>query len=161
MDYFFLYSRMKSEKQKPARYERLYKQAEDLIRTSPSTVAKFATLNALLYHKIPYIFWVGFYLVDDKRLIVSAYQGPLACQVLSYPSGICWQSVIEKSPLLIPDVHKVPNHIACDSRAKSEIVIPLRHADGAVYGVLDVDSDRLNAFDKADQEGLTRLTQLL
>lgn len=152
---------MVSDKQKTSRYERLVKQAEELLLKSPSLESGFATLNALLYHKVPYIFWVGFYLLREDQLIVNAYQGPLACQILPYPKGICWQCVIEKKTILVPDVSLVSNHVACDARSRSEIVTPVYDKDGNIIGVLDVDSDRINAFSRADQKGLEALVQLL
>ena len=152
---------MVSDKQKTSRYERLVKQARELLLKSPSPESAYATLNALLYHKVPYIFWVGFYLLREEQLIVSAYQGPLACQILPYPKGVCWQSIIKKKTLLIPDVRMVSNHVACDSRARSEIVTPLYDIKGAIIGVLDVDSDQTDAFSEVDKKGLEALVQLL
>jgi GAF domain-containing protein len=152
---------MISEKQKTARYKRLKEQASELLANSPSRESAFATLNALLYHKVSYIFWVGIYLMKDDKLIVNAYQGPLACQVLPFQRGICWQSVMEETSIIVPDVHKVPEHIACDSRSKSEIVIPLRDSTGKIYGVLDVDSEQLNTFSEADRIGLEGLVELV
>lgn len=63
--------------------------------------------------------------------------------------------------MIVPDVNKVPGHIACDSRSKSEIVIPLLDSSGKVYGVLDVDSEQLNAFSEADRVGLEKLVELV
>ena len=161
MDYFFLYLSMISEEQKKARYQRLHEQASELLRTSPSAESAFATLNALLYHKVSYIFWVGFYLRRNQQLIVSAYQGPLACQVLPYPKGICWQCVLEETPVIVPDVHAAPDHITCDLRAKSEIVLPLFDSHSQIIGVLDIDSDSHSAFTEADKSGLQSLLKLL
>ncbi|MBN1951943.1 MAG: GAF domain-containing protein [Bacteroidales bacterium] len=152
---------MISEAQKVARYQRLISQAEGLLEKSPSRESAFATLNAILYHKISYIFWVGFYLLHEKELIVNAYQGPLACQVLPYPRGICWQCIREGLAIIVPDVNLAPDHIACDSRSKSEIVIPLKGKDGIIPGVLDVDSDQTGAFTEADANGLTNLVNLI
>jgi GAF domain-containing protein len=152
---------MISDKQKNARYKRLFNQAESLIKSSPSIISAYSTLNALLYHKIPYIFWVGVYLRNEDKLIVSAYQGPLACQILPYPKGICWQCIEKGSTISIPDVHEVKNHIACDSRSQSEIVIPIKNKGKDIIGVLDIDSDQKNVFTEADRIGLEKLVGLL
>ena len=53
----------------------------------------------------------------------------------------------------MPDVHLFPGHIACDSASRSEIVVPLIR-DGAVLGVIDIDSPELARFDERDQEFL-------
>jgi GAF domain-containing protein len=54
-------------------------------------------------------------------------------------------------------VNAIPNHIACDSRSQSEIVVPVRDASGALIAVFDVDSERLDAFDALDAEWLERI----
>jgi L-methionine (R)-S-oxide reductase len=143
------------------RYNRLCLQISKLLMKSPSLDSQLATINALLYHKIPYIFWVGFYIIRKEKLIVGPYQGPLACQELSYPNGACWHAVIQRQNLLIPDVNLFSGHISCDSRAKSEIVIPIYNKGIEVFGVLDVDSDKLNSFDEDDIEGLKRITEMI
>ena len=143
------------------RYQRLYKQLEPLLVNSPSTDAQLATINAVIYHKVPYIFWVGFYLLKNNRLIIGPYQGPLACQELKYPHGVCWYGIMEGKSVIVPDVSKFPNHIACDSRSKSELVIPLWNNQKQIIGVFDVDSTLKNAFNSHDQEGLERIINLL
>lgn len=149
-----------SEK-KILRYERIFEQLKPLLQTGPTFDAKLATINAVLYHKIKYIFWAGFYLLSDNKLCVNSYQGPLACQELEYPKGVCWKSIINKTSIVVPDVEKFDDHIACDSRSKSEIVIPLYDAEHNIYGVFDADSDMLNAFDENDEKGLRRILGLL
>jgi L-methionine (R)-S-oxide reductase len=143
------------------KYSRLYSQLADLLIKSPVCDSQLATINAVLYHKIEYIFWVGFYIKRAETLIVGPYQGPLACQTLSYPNGACWNAAINKIALLIPDVSKFSGHISCDPRSKSEIVIPIYTKDKEVFGVLDVDCNKLNIFDKDDVEGLTQIAGLI
>jgi GAF domain-containing protein len=59
--------------------------------------------------------------------------------------------------VIVPDVDKFPGHIACDARARSEIVVPVLGRRGDLIAVLDVDSDRLDAFKMEDQRGLERI----
>lgn len=62
---------------------------------------------------------------------------------------------------MVPDVDQFPGHIACSSRSKSEIVVPILDEAGAVLGVLDVDSERLEDFSQADVDGLEAIVRLL
>ena len=48
-------------------------------------------------------------------------------------------------------------HIACAASTRSELVIPFAGADGRLIGVLDIDSDRPAAFDRADADALTAI----
>jgi GAF domain-containing protein len=144
-----------------AAYERLYKQLEPLIREkSPDLVAGMATIAALLHAKLRHHSWTGFYFVTgDDELHVGPYQGPVACQVLK-GRGVCLAAATGKTALVVPDVEAFPGHIACDSRSRSEIVIPLMK-DGKVIAVLDIDSERLSSFDEDDIEPLGRIVALL
>jgi GAF domain-containing protein len=146
---------------KQAKYERLYKQLFELLKNDSDLIAQMATINAVLYHKMSHFFWVGFYFVQNKLLVVGPYQGPLACQILPYPDGVCWAAVNRNEAIAVDDVHKFPGHIACDSRSASEIVLPLRNGANKIIAVLDIDSDKINQFDDDDIIGLSSILSLL
>lgn len=149
------------QNKKAGRYQRNLKQLQDLLTKSNDPVARMATIAALLYHKMDYFFWCGFYRLDDGNLTVGPYQGPLACQVLEKNTGVCWAGLNAGKTIIVPDVEKFPGHIACDSRSRSEIVVPLFNKTGSAYGVLDVDSTVLNAFDDVDRVWLEKIMGLL
>jgi GAF domain-containing protein len=120
-----------------------------------------ATIVSILHHKLPHFFWTGFYIHTDNDLIVGPYQGPLACQVLEREKGVCWAGFLNKKTIIVPDVHKFHDHIACDSRSNAEIVIPLFDDKGDVWGVLDVDSKAFDAFSSIDQLWLEKIVMLI
>ncbi len=149
------------ENKKKARYERICKQLGDLLQKSTDTTAQMATISAVLYHKLDYFFWCGFYRVDTENLVVVAYQGPVACQLLPKNKGVCWAAVNANETIIVPDVHAFADHIACDSRSQSEIVIPVRNSKGQPIAVLDVDSKFLNSFDETDKFYLEKIIRLI
>jgi L-methionine (R)-S-oxide reductase len=143
------------------RYERIYNQLQDLLAKTENKIARMATAAALLHHKMPHFFWTGFYILVEGELIVGPYQGPLACQILEKKKGICWTGVERKETVVVPDVHKFPGHIACDSRSNSEIVVPLFNPEDQVWGVLDADSRKFDAFSEVDRDWLERIVKLI
>jgi len=145
---------------KEGRYQRLCRQIEDLLLKTPDTTAAMATISAVLFNKMEYFFWCGFYRLDDERLIVGPYQGPPACQILE-GRGVCLAAVHQNKTIVVPDVHNFPGHIACDSRSLSEIVVPVRNASGQIVAVLDVDSKELSSFDETDALYLEKIVGLL
>ena len=149
------------KKKKQQRYERLYQQIRELIKEKKYPLARMATIVAVLHHKMEHHFWTGFYLLEDGELIVGPYQGPVACILLKKNTGVCWAGVNEEKPIVVPDVQQFPGHIACDSRSRSEIVVPLRNSEGKIRGVLDVDSKDLGSFDDVDAEWLEKILQLI
>ena len=146
---------------KTGRYERIYKQLQELLNKPGNDLSRMATVVAVLHHKMDHFFWTGFYLLDRDELIAGPYQGPVACQLLEKNTGVCWAGINRGETIIVPDVHQFPGHIACDSRSKSEIVVPLRNNNGQITGVLDVDSKEVNAFDETDREGLENILRLL
>ncbi len=150
-----------SPRQLADRYRRLADQLAEPFARTTDTTARMATVVALLHHKLPYFFWTGFYRLQGEKLVVGPYQGPLACVSLPPPDGVCWAAVREKRTILVPDVHAFAGHVACDPRSRSEIVVPLRDGGGEIVGVLDVDSDRPDAFGPVDQEGLEQIMALI
>ncbi len=117
--------------------------------------ARLATAACLLSEAFqPRFFWTGFYVVDPLKpgeLVVGPYSGTLGCLRIPFGRGVCGACAASGETQLVPDVHAFPGHIACDSRSNSEIVVPVRNADGQLVAVLDVDSTEFNAFDETDQ----------
>lgn len=149
------------KKKKQGRYQRIYKQLEELLQKTNDPFARMSSTIAVLHNKMEYFFWTGFYFLKDDKLIVGQYQGPVACQELKKDTGVCWAGINEKRAIVVPDVEQFPGHIACDSRSKSEIVIPLKNKEGNIIGVLDVDSNEYNQFDEVDEMELSKILNLI
>lgn len=143
------------------RYKRIYNQLQELFTKTENKTARMATAAAILHHKMPHYFWTGFYTLIDGELIVGPYQGPLACQVLEKKKGVCWAGFDGKKTIVVPNVHEFPGHIACDHQSNSEIVVPLLNEDNQVWGILDVDSRKLEAFSDIDKEWLEKIIKLI
>ena len=141
-------------------YKLMKAQLEALIRDVPYEIANFANASALIWQGLTDINWAGFYLMRDGMLVLGPFQGKPACTRIAVGRGVCGTAVAQDATQLVPDVHAFPGHIACDCASNSEIVVPI-HKNGAVYGVLDIDSPLLNRFTEADQEGLEALVQVL
>jgi GAF domain-containing protein len=143
------------ESSKKRHYRTVRTQLSELVPAGTDRVSAMATAAALLKARLPYFFWVGFYLAqEDGSLRIGPYQGPVACLHLPPGEGVCGESASNKATLIVPDVHAHPGHIACDPRSRSEIVVPLVDREGRVLAVLDVDSDRAEAFSEVDRNQL-------
>jgi GAF domain-containing protein len=150
-----------SEAGKRQRYERIAEQLAELLAKCDDRTAHCATSAALLHHKVPGVSWTGFYFLKGGELVVDAYQGPVACQVLERHVGVCWAAIDNDATQVVDDVHAFPGHIPCDERSRSEVVVPIHDASGAVIGVLDIDSHRAAHFDAIDAEGYERIVRLI
>ncbi len=144
---------------KVALYESLINPLTDLLSTEEDIIANMANVCSVLKETF-HFFWVGFYLVKGKELVLGPFQGSLACTRIGYGKGVCGTAWKEKKPILVDDVDLFPSHIACSNLSKSEIVVPL-FFENEVWAVLDIDSDKLSAFDKTDEEYLLKLMKLI
>ncbi|MBT5420461.1 MAG: GAF domain-containing protein [Candidatus Cloacimonetes bacterium] len=151
---------MMERSRKIKRYKRVLIQIEELIQKATDPLARMSTIIAILHHKFDYFFWTGFYRLIDGELNVSCYQGSVACLVLEKHTGVCWTAIDEKKIQIVPDVHKFPGHIACDSRSASEIVIPI-WKNNKIVAVLDVDSKELDSFNEIDAEFLEKIVGMV
>ena len=131
-----------------------------LIDGIPYQTANLANASALLGDALLNINWVGFYLIENGRLVLGPFQGKPACIEIEIGKGVCGTAVSKDQVMLVKDVHQFPGHIACDSASNSEIVIPI-HRGKEIVGVLDIDSPLLSRFDEEDQEGLVHFVKIL
>ena len=136
-------------------YQSLLPQIQELIRNERDLIANLANIAAALKQTFGF-FWVGFYLVKGKELVLGPFQGPVACTRIPLGKGVCGAAWKERRTIIVPDVEQFPGHIACNSESKSEIVVPLFKND-EIIGVLDIDSDQLNAFDETDSAYLEKI----
>ena len=141
-------------------YEALIAQADALISGVPHRIANLANVSALIFDTLDGLNWAGFYLLKGETLVLGPFQGKPACIEIPISRGVCGAAVRENRSQLVPDVHAFKDHIACDSASRSELVVPLRR-DGAVFGVLDLDSPSLARFTEADRIGMERLAAVL
>lgn len=141
---------------KLASYQTLIPQLKALCEGEENVTANLANIAAGLKETFDF-FWVGFYLVDsEKELVLGPFQGPVACTRISFGKGVCGAAWKEEKTLVIPDVNAFPGHIACSSKSKSEIVVPIIK-NNSVVAIIDIDSDTYNTFDEVDAKQLEQL----
>ena len=144
---------------KQAQYALLYKQLLSLAEVENDEVALMANAAALI-HDAFHFWWTGFYRVVGEELVLGPFQGPVACSRIPFGRGVCGTAWKMRQTIIVPDVEQFPGHIACSSASRSEIVVPLIRHD-RVFAVLDIDSERLAAFDETDRVGLEKLAGIL
>ena len=144
---------------KAQQYESIIPQIKALTEGETDLVANLGNIAAALKEQFGW-FWVGFYWVKGDELVLSAFQGPVACTRIRKGKGVCGASWLRAETLIVPDVEAFPGHIACSSLSKSEIVVPVIR-DGKVVGVLDVDSSEYNEYDGIDKFYLEQIVELI
>ena len=145
-------------------YDELAQALTALLDGERDLIANAANMAALIYHSLPDLNWVGFYLLRGDELVLGPFQGKTACVRIAMGRGVCGTAAQRRETVLVEDVHAFADHIACDSASNSEIVIPLFEVAGdprsALLGVLDLDSPKHARFNAEDQRGLERLARI-
>jgi GAF domain-containing protein len=146
--------------EKRERYAAVAEEIASVLEGEPNLTARMATVASMLAATFEHYFWTGFYVVDpekDRELVVGPYQGTLGCLRIAFGRGVCGAAAATREIQVVEDVDAFPDHIACDSRSKSEIVVPVVDREGRLIAVFDVDSEAPAAFDGLDAEWLDRI----
>lgn len=139
-------------------YSALAARVAALTEGETDEVALMATLACEIHHADDRFDWTGFYRVTAPELLkIGPYQGGHGCLVIPFSRGVCGAAARTGSVQRVADVDAFPGHIACASSTRSELVIPVFGAGGRLIGVLDIDSDRPDAFTDTDAEALTEI----
>jgi GAF domain-containing protein len=141
-------------------YDELAPQIQALVESETDLIANLANITAALREAFGF-FWVGFYLKKENQLVLSAFQGSIACTRIDFDKGVCGHCYTTKQTVIVRDVEEFDGHIACSSLSKSEIVLPIVDKSGEVFGVLDVDSNKLDDFDETDAGGLAKIVKIV
>jgi L-methionine (R)-S-oxide reductase len=98
--------------------------------------------------------WIGIYWVEGGELALGPWAGPEATEHTRIPvgQGICGAAAASGETEIIDDVDDDDRYISCFPSTRSEIVVPIRAADGTVMGEIDIDSDVPGAFGPDDVE---------
>jgi len=138
-----------------AHYAELLIRLRGLLDGEDDPIAAFATVACELHHAFEHYHWTGFYrAMPGDLLVIGPYQGGHGCLRIPFDRGVCGAAARERRTQLVPDVRAFPDHIACSTTTRSEIVVPVLTPDGRLLAVLDVDSDFPAAFDGADRRAL-------
>lgn len=140
-------------------YAALNEAVDAITRDESDGVANMANVAALLGDFIPNTNWAGFYRMVEGELVLGPFVGRPACIRIPVGVGVCGAAAKGETQL-VEDVHAFPGHIACDSRSRSELVVPVVR-DGDVIAVIDLDSPDLARFDEKDRAGIEALATLL
>ena len=158
MEELVISENIQSEKEK---YKLLIKQLSGLLNSEDPLISNLSNLTAALKQTFDKISWVGFYILEDRKLYLGPFQGKVACTSIELGKGVCGTAAANKESIIVADVNKFPGHIVCDTDSKSEIVVPILNKNGSLYGVLDLDSTEYSAFDEIDKQYLEEISVFL
>ena len=144
---------------KKSMYEELIPQVAALTSGETDFIANLSNMASALKYGMNF-FWVGFYFMKGRELVLGPFQGPVTCTRINEGKGVCGMSVQKKEIIIVSDVNQFPGHISCSPESRSEIVLPLL-IDQDVKLVLDVDSEKTGNFDDTDRLYLQKIIDMI
>ena len=141
-------------------YAELGQRVAALTAGETDAVALMATVACEVHHFDDRFDWTGFYRVVAPGLLkIGPYQGGHGCLVIPFERGVCGAAARTGAIQLVDDVEAFPDHIACASSTRSELVLPVRNGAGEIIAVFDIDSDRPAAFTEQDARDLVSILE--
>ncbi|OJG44483.1 GAF protein [Enterococcus gilvus] len=150
----------KNQEAKEEAYKLLLMQQKALLEGETDLIANLANSSALLNQTLQETVFAGYYLFKEGELILGPFQGNVSCVHIAMGKGVCGESAEKNQTLIVENVMTHKNYIACDSAARSEIVVPMKKGDQLI-GVLDLDSSEVGMYDQIDQFYLEQYVALL
>lgn len=135
---------------------------KDLLVPSPSAHAGevLEEVVAQLYEGRGY-FWIGIYVAAGDKLIRQCFRGPVPpCHSFALGVGNVGTTGQNGVTKVIPDVSQDPTYSMCFVETKSEIVLPIK-LGSRILGVIDVESDKPDAFSRQERALLEQVAELL
>lgn len=150
---------MQERQNKP---DKLLRAIETLICKETPLVSNLANLSKIIYDNFPNTCWCGFYICSNEEdsMYLGPFQGPIACTKIPFNKGVCGAAVTQRKSMLVPDVHKFKDHIACYNLTNSEVVVPIIKNDH-VYGVIDLDSTEFDNYTEVDVLRLEKIANIV
>jgi L-methionine (R)-S-oxide reductase len=141
-------------------YQSLAKQVKSLLNKDEKLISNLSNFVAALNQSFEKISWAGFYFAENENLYLGPFQGKVACTNIKFGQGVCGAAAKERKTMIVEDVYKFPGHIFCDADSKSEIVVPV-FKNKNLFGVLDLDSTKISAFNNIDKKYLEEMCLFL
>jgi GAF domain-containing protein len=107
--------------------------------------------------------WVGIYDVGPDEISMVAYSGPTGPAHPSFPvtHGLSGEAVRLCETVVSNDVAQDPRYLTAFESTGSEMIVPLIDTDGRAIGTIDIECDRLNAFEANDVRAIAECTELV
>ncbi|HEY2446623.1 MAG TPA: GAF domain-containing protein [Rhizomicrobium sp.] len=145
---------------KPEFYRQAARQLEALLEGERDPIANAANTAALLFDLLADVNWAGFYFLRERNeLVLGPFQGKPACVRIRVGRGVCGAAALRRQSIVVDDVQAFPDHIACDTASRSELVVPLV-SGSELIGVLDIDSPTVSRFEADDRSGVEKLAAI-
>ena len=107
--------------------------------------------------------WVAIYKIVQEEFVIQAETGdePPAYPQFPITQGLCGAALDSGKPIIVGDVRHDPRYLPTFHTTRSEIIVPMINEHHKILGMLDAESDKVNAFGDEDRQFLERAAGLI
>ena len=107
--------------------------------------------------------WVGIYKVTKKDFVILGGTGdePPAYPLFPITQGLCGAALESRKSVVVGDVRKDPRYLPTFHTTRSEIIVPMVNEHEHIVGMLDAESEKVDAFGIEDRQFLERAAGLI
>ncbi len=134
--------------------EDILDRVDAVITSNTHTNEVLLDVCKLLAEKVDHYDWVGFYVLNTETntLELGPFVGkPTEHTAIPVGKGVCGQVAQNKETMIVQDVSKMDNYIACSIEVQSEIVAPVLK-NSEFVAEIDIDSHAPAPFSRFDVE---------
>ncbi len=107
--------------------------------------------------------WVGIYKVAKNEFVSVTGTGDEPSTYPQFPitQGLCGAALESRKSVVVGDVLKDPRYLPTFHTTRSEIIVPMINEHKHVIGMIDAESDKVDAFGSDDRQFLERAAGLI
>jgi L-methionine (R)-S-oxide reductase len=107
--------------------------------------------------------WIGIYKIIKDEFVILTETGnePPAYPRFPITQGLCGAALESGKPVVVGDVRKDLRYLPTFHTTRSEIIVPMKNDHRRILGMLDAESDKVNAFAEEDRQFLERAAGLI
>src|SRR3989475_13093678 len=107
--------------------------------------------------------FIAIYKIVNNEFVILAGTGDEPPTYPRFPitQGLCGAALESGKPVIVGDVHHDPRYLPTFHTTRSEIIVPMTNEHRHILGMLDAESEKLNAFGEEDRQFLERAGGLI
>ena len=143
----------------------LLEELREIVSSAAPRIRKLQVVAALIRNSDNYR-WVGLYEIDEREgeVINLAWDGPGAPKYPRFPigKGLTGAAIQDRKAINVGDVFSDPRYLTAFGSTRSEIIVPiLDQRRGKTVGTIDVENDRVNAFNRDTEKALVACADVI
>ena len=145
----------------PERFSEALRDIEVAVASEGKPRERLGRVVEIIRRANPLHSWVGIYYLRGSLLELGPFSGISTVHTrIPVGTGVCGTAVRERRNQLVNDVRQCDNYLSCSEAVQSELVV-LIWRNHTILGVIDIDSDEIEAFGHKHEQDLEQVAKVI